>query len=71
MMDSVSRSAGSPPAPITRSLLTIHVHELDTGQVWGEVIRDGEQLTELTEDSVPELLDGFAEILEDVTFEDT
>lgn len=51
-------------SPIARPLVTIHVHELESGDVWGEVIEDGERLTELTEDSLPELLEGFAEILE-------
>lgn len=57
------------PEPIARPLCTIHIYELESGQVWGEVLVDREQHVELTEDSVPELLEGLAECLEGTTFE--
>jgi hypothetical protein len=65
----------APESPIKRPLYVVYVYELESGEVWGEMYsahtgeptrRGGELVTELTEDSVSQLFDGFAEILEGV-----
>jgi hypothetical protein len=71
--------ANGPGQPIKDMRLIVCIYELESGEYWGEVMAtpDGKgvlarltlgviaskQVTELTKDSIPELLDGLAEIL--------